>query len=101
MPKIKDLNLPQFDFLTISTQTLSFLIGLFTLYYINVSSGLFYFVKIKKVRSKKTKNVIRRALKPSSNLKTVKWASAINYQYYLQSKFGGITQFGRVYALQA
>jgi hypothetical protein len=93
--------LPQFDFLTLSTQTLSFLTGLFVLYYNNVNIGLLYFVKTKKARSKKVKRTIKQIVRTGPNLKTMRWASDINYQFYLRSKLGDITQFGRVYALQA
>lgn len=78
--------MPQFDFLTMSTQTLSFLAGLLLFYYNNINIGLLYFAKIKKMRSKKTKNAIKRVLKTDPNLKTMVWTSNISYQFYLQSK---------------
>jgi hypothetical protein len=81
------LNLPQFDILTISTQTFGLIIILVLFYYSNINTGLLYFIKIKKVRSKKIRKANANILKAGPNLKTMKWTSDINYQFYLQSKF--------------
>jgi len=78
---------PQFDILTISTQTLGLIIILVLFYYSNINTGLLYFIKIKKVRSKKIRKANANIFKAGPNLKIMKWTSDINYQFYLQSKF--------------
>ena len=80
------LDLPQFDILTISTQTFGLLIILVFFYYKNINTGLLYFIRIKKVRSKKIRKTNTNIFKTEPNLKTMKWTSDINYQFYLQSK---------------
>jgi hypothetical protein len=78
--------LPQFDILTLSTQTLSLLISLTLLYYNNINLNLLYFIKIKKIRTKKIQKINKHILKTGPNLDKMRWTSNINYQFYLQSK---------------
>jgi hypothetical protein len=78
--------LPQFDILTLSTQTLSLLISLTLLYYNNINLNLLYFIKIKKIRAKKIQKINKHILKTGPNLDKMRWTSNINYQFYLQSK---------------
>jgi hypothetical protein len=73
------INIPQFDLLTIGTQTFGLLISLGLFYYYCITTSIVNFIEIKKLRTKKLSKNIQTISQINNDLQHNLWL--INYCY--------------------
>jgi len=82
------MNIPQFDLLTIGSQTFGLLISLSFFYYYCVTKSISNFIEIKKLRSKKLLKNHKSAVNVEQDLTHNLWLINYSYVRFLNTKMG-------------
>ena len=76
--------MPQFDFLTLSTQVFGLLLCLYLFYYYGITTVFVYFIEIKKIRNKKLRNDINFIKEINKDIEYHSWLSNYSYLKFLK-----------------
>lgn len=76
--------MPQFDFLTLSTQVFGLLLCLYFFYYYGITTVFVYFIEIKKIRNKKLRNDINFIKEINKDIEYNSWLANYSYLKFLK-----------------
>ena len=76
--------MPQFDFLTLSTQVFGLLICLYFFYHYGITTIFSYYIEVKKIRSKKLRSNINSIKEVNKDIDYNIWLEKYSYLKFLK-----------------